>query len=53
MPLFPPKFMINVMTLIIVNFPFLDGYVTRRPSYGVYSSQLIRFARVCSHVEDS
>ena len=36
----------------IVNFPFLDGHVPRRPSYGVYISQLIRFARVCSHVED-
>ena len=36
----------------IVNFPFLVGDVPRRPSYGVYISQLIRFARVCSYVED-
>ena len=36
----------------IVNFPFLDGDDPRRPSYGVYISQLIRFARVCSHVDD-
>ena len=36
----------------IVNFPSLDGDVPRRPSYGVYISQLVRFARVCSHVED-
>ena len=36
----------------IVNFPFLDGDVPRRPSYGVYISKLIRFARVCSHVDD-
>ena len=36
----------------IVNFPFLVGDVPRRPSYGVYISQLIRFARVCSHVEE-
>ena len=36
----------------IVNFPFLDGDVPRRPSYGVYIPHLIRFARVCSHVED-
>ena len=36
----------------IVNFPFLDGDVPRRPSYGAYISQLIRFARVCSHVDD-
>ena len=28
----------------IVNFPFLDGDVPCRPSYGVYISQLIRFA---------
>ena len=27
----------------IVNFPFLDGDVSRRPSYGEYISQLIRF----------
>ena len=30
----------------IVNFPFLDGDVPRSPSYGVYISQLIRFARM-------
>ena len=36
----------------ILNFPFLDGDVPRRPSYGVYSSKLIRFARVCIRVED-
>ena len=36
----------------IVNFPFLDGDVPRRPSYRIYISQLIRFARVCSHVDD-
>ena len=36
----------------IVNFPFLDGAVPRSTSYGVYISQLIRFARVSSHVDD-
>ena len=36
----------------IVDFPFLDDDVPRRPSYGVYISHLIRFARVCSHVDD-
>ena len=35
-----------------VNFPLLDGEVPRRPSYGVYISQRIRFAIVCSHVDD-
>ena len=46
--------MINGMILIfeIVNFPFLDGDVPRSPSYGVYISQLISFARVCSNVDD-
>ena len=36
----------------IVNFPSLDGDVSRSASYGVYISQLIRFARVSSHVDD-
>ena len=36
----------------IVNFPFLDCDVPRAASYGVYISQLIRFARVSSHVTD-
>ena len=34
----------------IVNFPFLDCDVPRRPSYNVYIFQLIRFARASSHV---
>ena len=36
----------------IVNFLFLDGDVPRSTSYGVYISQLIRFARVSSHVDE-
>ena len=36
----------------IVNFPFLDGNALRSTSYGVYISQLIRFARVSSPVDD-
>ena len=36
----------------IVNFPFLDGDFPRSPSYGVYISQLIRFAGVCFNVDD-
>ena len=35
-----------------VNFSFLDGDVSRSTSYGVYISQLIRFARASSHVAD-
>ena len=36
----------------IVNFQFLDGDVPRSPAYGVYISQLIHFARVCSNADD-
>ena len=36
----------------IVNFPFLDGDVPRRTSNGVYISQLIRFARASSNLND-
>ena len=35
-----------------MNFPFLHGDVPRWTSYGVYISQLIRFARVSTHVDD-
>ena len=34
------------------NFPFLDGDLPRSSSYGVYISQLICLARVCSNVRD-
>ena len=36
----------------IVNYPNLGGDVPRATSYGVYISQLIRYARACSSVED-
>ena len=36
----------------IVNFPFLGGDVPCSTSYGVYTSQLIRFARATSYVND-
>lgn len=36
----------------IVNYPNLTGDVPRMTSYGVYISQLIRFARACSSVDD-
>ena len=35
-----------------MNFPFLDGDVLRSTSYGVYISELIRFSRVPSYVDD-
>ena len=36
----------------IDNFPFLNGDVPRSTSYGVYISQLIRFARASSYAAD-
>ena len=36
----------------IVNFPWLSGDVLRLPSYGIYNSQLVRFARCCTSVLD-
>ena len=36
----------------IVNFPFLDGDDPRRTSYGIYISQLIRFSRASSNLND-
>ena len=42
----------NDFNFKIVFFPFLDGDVPLSLSYGVYNSQLIRFARVCSNVDD-
>ena len=36
----------------MVNFPFLDGDVPCSTSYGVYISQIIRFARASSFVAD-
>ena len=36
----------------IVNFPFLCSNVPLSPAYGVYISQLIRYARTCHVCED-
>ena len=36
----------------IVNFPWLSGDVPRLPSYGIYISQLVIFARCCTSVFD-
>ena len=36
----------------IVNFPFRSSNIPSGPSYGVYISQLIRYAQCCSHYED-
>ena len=36
----------------IVHFPFLDGGIPCAPSYGIYISQLIKFARMSSYVAE-
>ena len=36
----------------IVNFPFLSSNVPSAPAYGVYVSQLVRYARACSEYQD-
>ena len=36
----------------IVNFPFIDSNIPESPAYGVFISQLIRYARVCSRYND-
>ena len=49
---FHAKFKRDDFDFQIVNFPYFDGNVPHRVSYGVYISQLIRFASVSSHVSD-
>ena len=50
------RFLVVTMVQLVppIMFPeiSLDGDVPRSPSYGVYISQLIRFASLWSHVDD-
>ena len=41
-----------ILILVLLIFPFLMVMSLGVPSYGVYISQLIRFARASSHVDD-
>ena len=36
----------------IVNFPFMSSNIPSAPTYGVYESQFIRYARCCSNYSD-
>ena len=36
----------------IVNFPFLSSNIPSAPAYGVYDSQLIRYARACLNYQN-
>ena len=36
----------------ILNFPFMSSNIPSAPTYGIYASQLIRYARCCSNYSD-
>ena len=36
----------------IVNYPDLSGNIPKKQAYGIFSSQLIRYARICSQPQD-
>ena len=36
----------------IVNYPDLSGNIPKKQAYGIFSSQLIRYARICSRSKD-
>ena len=38
----------DAFTFRIVNFPHMDGNIPANPAYGVYISQLVRYARICT-----
>ena len=36
----------------IVNFPHMDSNIPANPAYGIYISQLVRYARICTSKAD-
>ena len=42
----------NDFNFEIVNYPDLSGNIPKRQAYGIYTSQILRYARVCSEVSD-
>ena len=36
----------------IINYPDLSGNIPTKPAYGVFTSQVIRYARICSKKGD-
>ena len=42
----------NDFDFSIVNFPHMDSNIPAAPTYGVFVSQLVRYARACSSCED-
>ena len=50
--IYTSELQLNKVHFELVNFQLLEGDVPRSTSYGVYVSQLIRFARAFSHIAD-
>ena len=42
----------GITTFRIVNFPHMDSNIPTNPAYGVYVSQLVRYARICTSKVD-
>ena len=36
----------------IVNFPYMDSCIPKKSALGVFTSQLIRYSRICSKFQD-
>ena len=43
---------VHSFTFRIVNFPHMDSNIPANPAYGVYISQLVRYARICTSKVD-
>ena len=43
---------LDMLSITIVNFPFLSSNIPSAPAYVVYVSQLIRYGRACSNYQD-
>ena len=42
----------DVFNFSVVNFPFLKGNIPGKNSYGVFSGELVRYARACTFIND-
>jgi len=42
----------DVFSFPVVNFPFLNGNIPGRSSYGVFIGELVRYARACTYIDD-
>ena len=42
----------DVFNFSVVNFPFLNGNIPGKSSYGVFIGELVRYARACTYIDD-